>query len=233
MKTVIRCHIKNKERLDIAERTFISFIDKGIDNVHIMDDGSPLQNDVRKLCKDVGFTYHRAGGDPHTINGLVESLKLAPEGEKIFCCVDDIVLGKGAAWVLEQIQIKEIPALEAMNIPWATIGIFACYPKAVRKIYPGTLLWNMDWQILYALNSHIYSPEIIKAALDKWKLIKCGELPFPKMCDDIWIARLAEEHKLLCFNSLDDFAQHTGAGARTFDMDAGSSYYKALCFVGE
>lgn len=233
MKTVIRCHVKNTERLNIAERTFRSFVDKGLTEATVIDDGSTRVKALEKLCSKYGFTYQKAGGKPSTINGLVESLKLAGPGEHVLCCTDDIVLGKNVDWVLGRIETLEVPALERLNVAWGTIGLFACYPASVRSIYPETLLWNIPWDSLYALTCHVFSPAMVAKAKQEWDGIQAGLLPWPEMCDDIWIAKLAKKHNLLCFNCLHDYAQHTGVNNRTFSDDQGSSNYISPVFVGE
>lgn len=237
MNTVIRCHIKNIDRLSLLERSILSWQTKGLSKVgelHIVDDHSPMNEEVKALCAKHNIQYHAAEGYADTKNGLVESLKYA-NGGPIMCCVDDLVFGKGTVERVESILTNDIPNISEFK--YGMIGMFACYGDNTRNELhlEGEDLWIIPNDIIYALVCHIYSPALIEVLLKEWEGIKNGTIPDPCCCDDIWVARICAREGFVCLNTMKDYAQHTGANNRTFgdnQIDKGSEY-TTDCFVGE
>lgn len=237
MKVVIRCHIRNDKRLALMKRTIDSYINKQLNNdyqLHVMDDASPMQEEVVKLCSQYPIVYHRSGGKNCTINGLVESFRLADPGEIIACGTEDIVFGKGVKARMRKLLKHEIPYI---GDNWGFIGVFACYPHNVRQQnkVAHTDLWRYQWPIIYALNFDLYSPIMMKHAIDRWDQYLRGEIKRPTMEDDIYIKELAKEFKLPCYNTNKDYIQHTGRDARSFGSKEthNGSHYTTAYFTGE
>lgn len=238
MNTVIRCHIKNLERLQGLERAIVSWHSKRmyeLGKLYLVDDHSPMAEEVRQLADKYKAIYHKAEGRADTKNGLVESLKVQNEFP-VLCCVDDFILGEGIKERFEELLKKEVSIIEN-ECHYGTIGTFACYHNNTRDHFKieNADLWNIPTNILYALVCHLYSKELSTILINEWDLIQKSELPDPCCCDDIWVARICERENLPCFNTIVDFASHTGAANRTFGnnpADEGSNY-QTPCFIGE
>jgi hypothetical protein len=242
MNTVFRTHVKDTTRLELFERSLASWYDKGLDqlgNLYIVDDQSPMQDEVVDLAIKYKALYTRTHGHPDMKNSLYESLNVQKE-YPVLCCVDDMVFGKGVLERIRQIEQVDIPALKM----YSTIGLFACYQKPTRdelKIR-GLDLWQIPHALLYALVAHIYSAEIVRIYSEVWEEVLKGTIPAPEMCDDIFVKILSMRSSLQCYNTYKDYAQHTGMGNRTFTTPEddkngingiGSSNYTSLDFVGE
>jgi len=233
MNTVVRCHVKNAERMVLLDKTLNSISLSGMHELGrliLVDDGSPLMDGVQQTATANKFEYVRATGKPDTKNGLVRSLELN-DGKPVLCCVDDMVCGKGFLPAMKGILERDIPELEAANVPWGLIGTFACYNDRPR--FRKSTLWNIPSTSLYALVCHVFSPRLAGILMDEWQRVENGSMEDPPACDDLWTARVCTREGILCFNTVQDYAQHTGAGARTFSDAQGSSYYLSQRFVGE
>jgi len=232
MNTVMRCHIKNDERLAILERSIKSWYDKNIDafgKLYLVDDGSPCQEEVESIAEKYKAEYFRTKGEPDTKNGLYWSLKVQNEFP-VLCCVDDVVFGKGLYERIDRIFNRDIPIIGKFGI----IGLFACYEDLTRnpnRVH-GTGLWYISPSILYALVAHIFSESFSKTMIDLWDKIQTGEEPYPACCDDIWVARTLKRFNIPSYNTMKDYAQHTGVNNRTFGDNKGSEYVSKM-FVGE
>src|SRR5690606_7815746 len=101
----------------------------------------------------------RAGGQPHTRNGLVESLKVVSD-EPILCCVDDIIFAKKAPTVITDIYRTYIPKLEKQNVNWGLIGMFACYNRDKYSKKYDLPLWELPTDCVYALVAHFFNPKL-------------------------------------------------------------------------
>lgn len=232
MNTVMRCHIKNDERLATLERSIKSWYDKNLDafgKLYLVDDGSPCQEDVESIAEKYKAEYFRTKGEPDTKNGLYWSLKVQDEFP-VLCCVDDVVFGKGIENRVDEFFVREINIINEFGI----VGLFACYEDRTRnpnQIY-GTDLWYIHPDILYALVAHIFSENFSKLMVDLWDKVQIGEEPYPACCDDIWVARTLKRFNIPSFNTMKDYAQHTGINNRTFGSDT-ESIYASKMFVGE
>lgn len=235
MNTIIRTHVNNNTRLNLLEREIISWFDKQLNTIgrlFIVDDFSSMHEEVRNLCLKYSVEYKRAHGISTTINGLVESLKLERElndSVPALHCVDDAVFGietKSAVLNL----VNQLPFVT----PYGTIGLFACYPKDIRDKYKvaNTGLWKIDSNLLYALVSHIYSPELIEVLIKDWGDMLTGVTPRTSHQDDIWVAMTCARLNLNCYNTNLDYAQHTGMGNSTFNSIEVSDY-RSTEFIGE
>lgn len=234
MNTIIRAHIKNEERLSGLRRELESWHRKGLSvlgDLYIVDDGSPMRREVEELADLYDANYRRASGNPDTKNGLAESLRVQLEsGKPCLHCVDDAVFGDGILQRLIDLTHIEEPKLG----DYSTIGLFACYEEGTRNAnkLPNVDLWKIDHKILYALVSHIFSMKMARHLVTNWNLVLLGSIPYPKMCDDIWVAIESAKVGLPCYNTMKDYAQHTGVNNRTFGDNAGSEYVSKM-FVGE
>lgn len=230
MNHVIRTHVKDASRLQLLERTIQSSLRVGL-KPHVVDDFSPMVTEVEKLCIDLKVEFNRAKGISHTINGLVESFYQFYSVEPVLCTVDDMVFGKGAGEVIQRIEHEIIPKLPDN---WGLVGMFACYEgRTPSKHHPE--LWHLKTDALYALVCHVFSAKLQFAAMNEWRTVLAGERNDPNCCDDIWIKRLMLRDNLIALNTLNDYAQHTGMGERTFGDDKADtgSNYQSMCFVGE
>jgi hypothetical protein len=232
--TVVRCHIKNEERLSTLERLIVSWKDKQLNklgDLYLLDDHSPLKGDVVKLATKHNVFYKEAAGYGDTKNGLVESLKLFPN-EPVLCCVDDMVFGKGSLERFEHFLNIEEPVIG----PYGMFGFFACYTDQTRNLLqtPGEDYWCIPNNIIYALVCHIFSPQLSQILINEWEGIKNESIPNPCCCDDIWVARICERENVTNFNTMQDYGQHTGMMNRTFNeaQDPGSNYTSPN-FIGE
>lgn len=236
MNTIIRCHVKNNERLITLEKEIISYKEKGLDilgDLYIVDDGSPLQSSVISMCGNHKANYIKASNTPDTKNGLAESLRLMIGlGGKYpsLLCVDDAVFGRGILGRLTKLLHEELPIIN----PFGMVGLFACYEDNTRnhnKIL-GTDIWKIDHKILYALVAHVFSFQLAAILVDIWDKVQEGSEPYPGMCDDIWVATVCAKYNIPCYNTMMDYAQHTGMNNRTFGDNTGSEYQSKM-FVGE
>lgn len=238
MDTYIRCHVKNKERLATLEREFISWNDKGMSqlgDLYVIDDNSPMGADVKILCRDYWIkSLIPAGGEPDTKNGLYQSLKASREisgnNESLFC-VDDAVFGVGIVDRLVKYSMKEHYIIPNRGL----VGLFACYESPTRtpNMVHDTDLWVVPIEILYALVAHIFSVNLRNTLIWEWEQIQAGKLPYPNCCDDLWVKGVCWKHRLNCYNTMQDYAQHTGGDNRTFGESTANSRYKTKMFVGE
>jgi hypothetical protein len=232
MDTIIRCHVKNNLRLDNLERELISWREKGLESLgglFIVDDGSPMWEDVKRLAGKYGAEYIKAVGVPDTKNGLYNSLKIATNFP-VFCCVDDAVFGAG---ITERLNL--LLGTELYKIPeYGMVGLFACYEDGTRNPnrIPDTDLWKVDPNILYALVGHVFSERLARVVVWEWENIQAGKLPHPQKCDDLWVVDILKKYNISAYNTMRDYVQHTGMNNRTFGDNAGSEYYSKM-FVGE
>lgn len=234
LDTVIRTHVKNKERLATLDRMVKSWYDKRLNDLGdliILDDSSPLADDVVDLALFYNATYKKANGSADTKNGLAESL-LVPSKLPALLCVDDAVFGKGIKDRLILLLEEELPKL---GLNWGIVGMFACYEEGTRNHYKiqGTSLWEVPNDILYALVGHIFSPKFSSIVAQRWSQVKSGEAEYPGMCDDIWVKQLLKEWGYMAYNTMEDYLQHTGMDNRTFGESGDNSSYTTNLFVGE
>lgn len=233
MNVVVRTHVRTPQRLALLQRTLSSMRDKGVWPVNVVDDHSPMTSEVQKLCAGFNVQCCRSAGERgHTINGLISSFQISDMTSPLLCTVDDLVLGHSTRKALDEIENLIIPKLS--DRPWAMIGLFACYVNRSESL-PNLKLWHIPTEILYALVCHVYSPQIMRLAATEWNDVVAGRQGDPCCCDDIFIKRICQRHNLICFNTLQDFAQHTGGGERTFGSatDLRGSYYESPLFIGE
>lgn len=232
MNTVIRCHVKNKRRLDDLERELSSAYDKSLNilgEISVVDDGSPMHAEVENICYKKGVNYLRAGGSPDTKNGLYYSLKYA-KNFPVFLCVDDAVFGKGISerlLYLENYELNKIPE-------YGFVGTFACYEDATRKpnIVDDTSLWYYPTNIIYALVGHVFSERLARLVMYEWEGVLSGKFQYPGMCDDIWVKEILKKYNVKSYNTTEDYIQHIGVNNRTFGENTGSDYVSKM-FVGE
>jgi hypothetical protein len=198
----------------------------------VLDDASPLKEDVKSLCDSLGVKYVPATLKPgDTKNGLAESLSLAPWDEPIFAVCDDAVFGRGIVEEIQHIMKEEVPPIQGN---WGMISLFACYARNA-PLREGSHLWEYLIRAFYAGIAVIYSPAFRKAYYNDWNQVANGLLPMPQMCDDIYCKDILNAMDLKLYNTIQDFAQHTGVDARTFggnEADPGSRYISQF-FVGE
>jgi hypothetical protein len=69
--------------------------------------------------------------------------------------------------------------------------------------------------------------------INSWENIKAGTEPYPSKCDDLWVVDLCDKNNLKCYNTMLDYAQHTGTKNRTFGESDSFSEYVSKMFVGE
>jgi hypothetical protein len=236
VNTVIRTHIKNEKRLETLERTILSWRDKHLDDLgelYLVDDTSPMRLHVKELAVKYGANYYLCTGEPDTKNGLYHSLK-CQNSYPVLCCVDDMVFGEGTKQRLTEILNTEYPLIKKTA---GCIGMFACYETPTREINKvnNTELWNIPNEILYALVCHLFTPKLAKILISDWEKIQRKEIPYPCMCDDIWVKEVCIREGILNYNTTLDYAQHTGMRNRSFgEGDGGdSSDYRTSLFVGE
>lgn len=235
LNTVVRCHIKNEERLNTLERLIVSWKDKQLNklgDLYILDDHSPLKEEVVKLTQKHNIIYKEADGYGDTKNGLVESLKLSPN-EPVLCCVDDMVFGQGSLERFTKFLLEEEPVLPEN---YGMFGSFACYQDHTRNTLKieNEDYWHIPNNIIYALVCHVFSPKLSQLLIKEWEGIKNETIPNPNCCDDIWVARISIRESIANFNTMQDYGQHTGQLNRTFNeaADPGSNYTSPN-FVGE
>lgn len=234
---VIRAHIRDSARLPVTERTLRSALDKNLPDIcdiTVLDDSSPLGDGLCRLCEILEIKYKKAGGSPSTINGLMESLKLA-DGNMV-CCVDDIVFGKGTKEILTDIWERMLPHLDNHGVSWGLLGLSLCYDRRIDSVLYGLPLFELvPTSLVYALMFHFYSTALKSALFDKWERIQSGQIPVPGFEDDIFVSKTLGKTGLRYFNTVRDYAWHTGAHIRSFGPHDGgkNSEYQTKCFVGE
>ncbi len=235
LNTVLRTHIKNTQRLEVLKKTIKSWYAQEMNflgDLYIVDDQSPMQNEVIHLVNRYNAHYLRTTGEGDTKNGLYWSLRVQNQWP-VLCCVDDMVFGKGSRERFEKIISSEIPELGKFGM----FGSFACYENNTRDFNRiiGTDYWKVPIDILYGLVCHIYSRELSNIITKEWEGIQKGNYPMPNCCDDIWVKEICRREQLPVYNSYRDFAQHTGMNMRTFGENevTESSEYQTPCFVGE
>lgn len=234
MNTIIRCHIKNDQRLQTLERTLKSFYDKKMDELgqlYIVDDQSPMSAFVMGLAAKYNAIYKKTEGDPDTKNGLYWSLKVQDKFPALLC-VDDMVFGEGTKERFEKMLNEEIPQLP---INYGIIGTFACYenPTRIMNKVQGTDLWKWPYDIYYATVAALFSENLAKTIMYEWEAIKAGSKMLPNCCDDIWLKELCRGLEIPLYNTFQDYAQHTGINQRSFSDNNQGSEYVTNMFVGE
>lgn len=243
MNIIMRCHVKNLDRLKLVDKSLNSLFSHTIHNlgaVCLVDNNSPYHKEVSALANSYGISYHYSTEKEDTKEGLYQSCVLGMELDPVsptLYCVDDLVFGKDSYFSIINCLENDIPLLERSNIRWATVGLFACYSMDVRSslFIKDTNLWFIPTDSFYAMVCHILNPKFTQIIIDSWKKVQNKEIPMPAMCDDLWVATLVKENNYRIFNTKKDYAQHTGMGNRTFavstEMD--TSHYKSPAFVGE
>lgn len=237
INTVIRTHVKNKERLSTLERMVQSWIDKqlyDLGTLTIVDDGSPMREELVRLVGKYQINYFPTYYAPDTKNGLAYSLLpfiTLKKGPRL-CCVDDAVFGKGIKDRLILLLEEELPKLDR----WGIVGMFACYEDLTRNHnkVQGTDLWEVPNDILYALVGHVFSEDFAKIVTQRWEEVNTKQAEYPAMCDDIWVKQLLKEFNYKAYNTLSyDYLQHTGMNNRTFGESGENSSYQTKKFIGE
>jgi len=164
--TIIRTHIKNHKRLELLERTIVSWHDKqlyDLGELYIIDDTSPLQDELLDLLRNFQIKYKRSNNTPDTKNGLYESLKIDDgwneirKDSSVLCTVDDIVFGNG----FKERIIKFLEEEESQLENFGMMGLFACYGPEFRinNRYKDLHLFNFPLDKFYGANCHIYSKQ--------------------------------------------------------------------------
>jgi hypothetical protein len=234
---VVRTHVKNQQRLDLLNRTLQSILDKDIDRlglVHVLDDNSPMREEVRQSAITHNALYRHAENSPgSTKNGLGESLALGDMDKPILCLCDDIVFGKGSLDILRRYMDSDIPILEWNHIPWGMISLFASYGRG--RFILNTDFWEYPIPHFYAGLAVIYSPAFRKEYVSQWDKMMKGEIPMCVHQDDLFCKDILNASGTRLFGIRRDLVQHTGINARTFGdkaEDPGTQYQSAF-FVGE
>jgi len=240
MDTVIRTHVKNKERLNLLERTIVSCLEKNLydlGEIKIVNDNSPLTNDVHTLCNKYSLKCHDTIYAPDTKNGLFESLRIS-NNFPVLCLVDDCVLGNNIKNILIDLLESQIHRLDKVGC----VGFFAGYNKNSRNPYNYSNFWHIPNQALYALVCHLFYEDLSKKLISIYSTFKTNPENLSQedaqgliACDDIWVARVCEKYGFKCYNHLQDYAQHTGIKNRSFgdNPQSENSEYATPCFVGE
>jgi len=237
MDTIIRCHVKNPQRLEGLQRELQSWFDKKmfeLGDIYVIDDNSPMREEVKDLCKLAGVTeFIPAKGKPDTKNGLYYSLLANRDwsiNEALFC-VDDAVFGSGITERLKKYMVEE-----KIHIPnRGLVGLFACYEDLTREPnrIENTDLWQIPTNILYALVAHVFSINLRDILIWYWEKVLDGKIEYPSMCDDMWVKLVCRKYELKCYNTMKDYAQHEGGNNRTFGESSSNSQYQTKMFVGE
>jgi len=232
MKFIIRTYVKNEERLRLFEKSIISLKLAGINNITVIDDQSPLEKEVQNVCMENAIEkYVRTVGKSDTINGLYSSLKEINNDEFTILCVDDFICSSKILDTLKEIKDNDIPIIKD---EYGTVGLFACYPSNIRIKYKNTNLWNIETKSLYALVCHHFSNELKDILINEYEEALEGRIEYPEVCDDIWVATICARENLKCFNTIEDYAFHTGMNNRTFgdSVVSDNSCYQTPCYVG-
>jgi hypothetical protein len=232
--TVIRTHVRNEKRLELLKRTIQSAKDKKLytlGGIYVLDDGSPLKDRVRSLCYEMDVDYIPATLKPgDTKNGLAESLAVGNWTAPVFAVCDDVVFGRDILEELNHIVLHELPLLPDCGM----VSLFACYSR-MKQPHADSHLWEYPVHAFYAGIAVVYTPKFRDAYYNWWVRAVNEELPMPQMCDDIFCKVILDAHGLKLYNTIQDYAQHTGIDARTFgdkENDPGSHYLTQF-FVGE
>lgn len=225
MKTIIRTHVKNDERLALLARTIQSAYRAVGPDILVVDDQSPMGKDVRLICNNFKVEYRRTEYQPCTKNGLYWSFKYGGEGN-LFCITDDCVLGQGITKIMEQDLDPQC---------WL-LTFFAGYPMQIRiSRAVGNIFWNYPVEAFYAGIACVYHTTLSRLYMEKWEHVMRGEEPKEDYQDDLTIKHLIMANGKQIWGTMYDFAQHTGVQQRSFGdivADAGSNYVSE-CFVGE
>lgn len=238
MNIIIRSHARDMERIKLLDRTLNSLFTQEMNtlgNVFIVDNNSPLHEEVRAVVRSYSIGGVFTKSDPDTKGGLYQSMLLNGDDPSLHC-VDDFVFGKGSKSVFLNLLFHDIPEIEKQGIKWGAVGTFACYLKEFREphLIPGTLLWDFPLRAFYSLLCHVYNPIFCKMIIEDWENIMVGKKPYPTMCDDIWVSTLCQETGYHILNTYHDYAQHTGMKNRSFgEKSDDNSQYQTPCFVGE
>jgi hypothetical protein len=170
----------------------------------------------------------------NTKQGLAYSLIYSDKNKMTIHCVDDMVFGNGAYEEFRRIEQEYIPQLEKSGIKWGMIGSFACYNR--QQSFSNIPLWHYPTPYFYAGVCHVINPSLGQVYINEYnKLIKgLPTMIDPIHADDLWVKGMCIQEGYMIFNTLKDYAQHTGANCRTFgEENADSSNYTSGFFVGE
>lgn len=232
MDTIIRTHVKTDARLAILEGTVLSAIDKGLGrwgNIWIADDGSPMAAEVERVGKVCGVQVFRNDGRPSTKNGLYGALRYSKALPTLVVC-DDVVFGRGIRDYIES-QMGKLPT------NYGYFSLFASYPDHMRMggNVRGTEIWEYPLDCFYAGLAGVYNPKFAQIYCQKWEQVMSGMVPEPIWQDDLWVKELCRENGFKIYNSMNDYAQHTGMMRRSFGNNEteDSSNYTTAHFVGE
>jgi hypothetical protein len=234
MNTIFRCHIKNDERLELFRRSLQSWKDKELwklGKLYVVDDQSPLQVEVEALAKEFDAVYFRTTGTRSTKNGLYWSLKIQNEFP-VLCCVDDMVFGESSMNRLNMLVMHEYPRLKNTGI----VGLFVCYDMQTRNQFrfSDVDLWMVPIALSYALVCHLFSKDLSDILIRDYEKAAAENREVSIHQDDLWVKEVCLRDGLVIYNTVDDYAWHTGANTRTFGDDPiGNSSYQTPRFVGE
>lgn len=244
MDTVIRCFAKTPRRFELARDTVRSAVRQGLHtqgNLCLQNGHAQFDAELREAAAlTTGGCSYRYEPDQDILHGFVRALDLVAARERpALVCTDDVRFGRGAGEALRQIEHEIIPAFHAGGVRWGIIGLFACYARAVNGRYAVETplgreelpVFRHPAQEFYGGIAIVLNPVLVREIERRWADITAGRRERPQCMEDIWLNWLMTELGLGWFNTVRDYAWHTGNDDRVAAATGGQ--YQTEYFVGE
>lgn len=230
-KTVIRAHVKNEDRLGLLKKTCQSWKDKTfhrISDLIIVDDGSPLQTEVKDVATKYGAALIVNEGSHGTCEGMAAALQSVKDEPYSLQLCDDILFGGEVREKVEKIINKELPLLGKWGAVSLFIPISVNWKFRTTDLVPNTKLHKCDPAppLFHAWICTLISKELNNKYLAEWQIVKEH---FPDIQDDHLIRTVCKTYDLGLYATSLDYALHTGTNNRAFndpDKKQGASTYQ-------
>lgn len=249
MNVAIRAFVKTPIRLRLTQDTITSVFEQGLWQpgkalgvLNAAPEYDPaLQGWLTGFARQVGPERvgrheYRYRPDHDLKEGFIHSVRLAEglSGDRslVLALTDDVRLGRGTTEALEQIEGECIPLLERAGVKWGCISLFACYDRTepVRVLGQAQPLFELGPAGFYGGIAMILAPSLVDILWADLAEIVAGRKEM-RCLEDIWINRTMREHNYRWFNTLQDYAWHTGNDARV--ANAGGAKYQTRHYVGD
>lgn len=213
MKAIIRTHVKVPQRLETLRATILSARRAAFSTIMVIDDQSPLAEQVQALTEELDCAYVMTAGTPGTKNGLYWSL-VHDAGDDLHLC-DDVQMAY-TDWV-------KTPPSSA----WWVASYFACYHRDTARDW-----WMYPVKDFYAALACKFHPNFRAEFIKEMDSARALGYEIPAQ-DDILVKEICLKNQMEIWNTGWDYAQHTGIGHNTTFEGPHDSNYRSNFFVGE
>lgn len=242
LNSVIRCYVKDQNRLNLLEKTIQSCLKQHLNDlgpITIVDDGSPLKNNVKELANKYNVNYLCPEEYKSSTNqGLCNALKAFKNEPYTLQLTDDVILCKDFNLILNKLLKYQLTSLGSYGI----ITMFCPQSVAMHlrkgQTFNGTNVYRLDTTspLIHAFICTLMSKDFADVFIRHWEDVRGTDREHDQLMDDIRARVLCNKAELSMYITKQCWAEHTGTNPqdRTFqDARQGGNSYRAASFLGE